>query len=221
MQEFLKIYLPIISAFLAFTGFWYVKAYFLFFGMNEITTELSIQYIAQHSFVVLFEILSFEASQLSILSILILLGLPFFVILAPNWHIPSSRIPKRFQDTPIPIFPFWLRVLVVVCASFMWLFHISDTIGKEHAKRNIRANISNTENIDTPASQEQYNGLLAAFGYDKDSEGLRPQITEIWRNSDYIYFAKRRNDPNEVVMVLKARADHYDLVRSARQIRRR
>ena len=96
------------------------------------------------------------------------------------------------------------------------LFHIADTIGKEHAKQNINGNFISAKNIDIPASKSQYDSLFAAFGYDKDSGDPRPQITEIWRNSDYIYFAKRPNDPNEVVIVIKARAEHYDLVRSAR-----
>lgn len=216
MQEFLKVYLPIIGAFLVFTGFWYVKAYFAFFGMNEIIAELSIQYVTQFSFVMLFEILSFKTPQLSILSLLILLGLAVFATLTPNWHISGSRVLKRFRGTPIPIFPFWLRILVVICASFMWLFHISDTIAKEHAKEKINGNFISAKNIDAPASESQYDSLFAAFGYNKDSGDTRPQITEIWRNSDYIYFAKRPNDTNEAIMVIKAHSEYYDLIRSVR-----
>ena len=69
MQEFLKTYIQIVGVLLIFTGFWYVEAYFSFFGMGEVVAELSIQYIAQHSFVILFEILNFDARLYCIPSI--------------------------------------------------------------------------------------------------------------------------------------------------------
>jgi len=60
VQEFSKIYLPILGIILAFSGFWYVKAYFSFFAMNEVIATLSFDYIAQFSFSVMFELLIFS-----------------------------------------------------------------------------------------------------------------------------------------------------------------
>jgi len=185
--------------------------------MNEVTPALSINYIAQFSFSVLFEILTFSNIWSSIQFIGLILFLVFLGYLLPDWHLNSSRLKELTGIESFPVVPFWLRLLLAASISFVWIFLTAHQAGKTHACRYLQGKINLNVTVDAPFSGEEYNAFYGAFGYQvptgNDQIQTVPNITEVWRNSDFIYFVKREASCDTPRIVVKVPADRFQMLR--------
>lgn len=216
MQEFSKVYMPVLGVIVIFSGFWYVKAFFSFFGMNEVASGLGVEYIAQFSFSVMYDLITFENKSLSIQFFVVILLLLILAYLLPALTIKLPTTSKLIGEKQIQIAPFWLRLLVAAGVSFWWIFGTAYQIGNRHACMVLQGIVATPSTTDVVSSAEEYYKFYQAFGYTKVDESWSPkapQIMEIWRNKDFVYFTDRKANCGDKRTVLKVRTSEYPITR--------
>jgi len=209
MNDFLKVYTPILTAILLFSGFWYVKAYFGYFGMREVPPELSIEYLLQMSSVVIFALFAFTVPVYSFI-IFIFVGVPFLLhLMFPEKRIinhadqqinPLLRIVEKGVNKARGV-SILIKALLVFVVSGYAILNISQTVGTIQACEVIegRTNaITRFYNFSVPSDldEEPWNQLMKNLDDfaqvqqpDTDKSPEENFLVEIWRNSDWIYLS--------------------------------
>ena len=217
MQEFSKVYLPILGVALIFSGFWYVKAYFAFFAMNEVVPTLSLDYIAQFSFSLIYELLTFRDFHRSMQFALLVFFLVALAYVLPHWSIRWPNAMQIWGIDRIPITPFWLRLLLATGVSFLWIFFAAHQIGQVHACQFLQGKINLTTTVDAVSSEEDYKALYNAFGHEPPNQvcpnAPEPQLTEVWRTSQFVYIVEREANCDNARTVLKVSANRFPILR--------
>jgi hypothetical protein len=216
MQEFSKVYAPILAVILVFSGFWYIKAYFGFFAMNEVVPTLGVDYITQFSFSVVFELIGFSEPWLSVQFFALIAFLVCLAYILPNAQINWEPANRFFRTSGIPVAPFWLRLLLAAFVSFWWIFNAAHNIGKSHACLFLQGKSSIISSADAVSSEEQYSAFYQVFGFDPNANEANtkaPRLIEVWRDSNFVYVVKGSRSCAETRTVLKANKDQFPMIR--------
>lgn len=226
MNEFSKIYVPILGGILLFTGFWYVKAYFSYLSLGEILPQLRPDYIIQFSFAVLYELLTFRSFYdtgvfcgLILFLVLVAYGLPKVRLSIHRW-LPAWAV-RVWGTNGFPLFPFAFRVMAAAGVSFVVLFHLSDRIGATHACQYLQGSYVGLATV-APifVDKEQHASWFQNLEHaEKELAWSRAviidtaQLIQLWRTIDTIYLGTRVKSCSAPRLVFKVTTEHFPVVR--------
>ena len=242
MNNFAKIYISIIGAVLLFSGFWYVKAYFGYFSMNEIPPTLGPDFIIQVSFAVLYKLLTFDDPKNSLYFFALLIVL--FVL---AYGLPEVRLSlggkvgdwvrRTWGRNVVPLFPNSLRMVIAAGLSFMTLYHLSAEAGLTDACRVLRNQMSITTSVEPqfvsdlhPLWKKGEEKFLEKFYYrgpDPSSKkedkaaaklpGQKPKqdvfLVQLWRTAETVYLGTAVEDCADKRVVYKLLTKHLPVTR--------
>ena len=227
MGEFTKIYVPIIGVVLLFSGFWYIKAYFSYFSLNELAASLGPDYIVQFSFAVLYELLTFQVFKNSLMFFALLLVLCLIAYVLPLVPLPATasfrnKIHTKWKVEFVPVFPFIFRIFLSATLSFLVLFRLSDDIGTAHACELLQTSRSvvQPQHITSDGVSKWEKTLkdlqkeLNKISSNECSERIdTTRLIEIWRTDDTVFLGTQVKSCKARRLVFKVATKHFPIVR--------
>ena len=227
MREFTKIYVPIIGTVLLFSGFWYIKAYFSYFSLNELVASLGPDYIVQFSFAVLYELLTFQVFENSLKFFALLIVLCLIAYVLPLVPLPATenlreKIRKIWNVEFVPVFPLIFRIFLSAALSFLVLFRLSDDIGTAHACELLQTSRSVVKpQYFASDGASEWEETLKELQRELDKVSSREcsepidttRLIEIWRTDDTVFLGTQVRSCEARRLVFKVATNHVPIVR--------
>ena len=225
MNNFAKIYMSIIGAVLLFSGFWYVKAYFGYFSMNEIPPTLGPDFIIQVSFAVLYKLLTFDDPKNSVYFFALLIGLFVLASGLPEVRLSlggkvGDWVRRTWGRNVVPLFPNSLRMLIAAGLSFMVLFHLSAEAGLTDACRVLRNQMSITTSVlpqfvpDLDPLWKMEEEAAEEFSNKNPNQKINfDTLIQLWRTEETVYLGTAVKECVDKRVVYKLVTKHLPVTR--------
>jgi len=196
LNDFVKVYTPIVAFSLAASGYWYVSAYFGFFGMEEVINELGIAYFVQKSSVIFSALLSqavfvdadIRSAGGELLIWVFISGFSYWIFISNNgnsigWGLPPQknflivarihtlrRVSKIRTKTPKAI-----GVILVGVPFIIGIHLVSSKLGEAYAWKLVSKNLPYYSQVVFPEA----NASLSSSGESTSISVLKSELDAI------------------------------------------